>query len=159
MEDSSNGQVLDEEDVPFGDVPAISEALGELQTQLQDLKSATEHIEDSQEAAQEAVEAAGEVYEATKKLTASTETLIARIDSVNFPERFEEIEEKIVNAHGQIAEIEGKIEKAKTALQRDLEKTEGRLSDRIDHLELLLKVAIASPVIVGLILLLAMALM
>ena len=96
---------------------------------------------------------------ATKKLTASTKTLITRIKSVDFPERFEGVEDKIENLRSQTESLGEKIEETQSIVQRDLEKTEDRLAEQMERLELLLKVAIASPVVVGLILLLAVALM
>lgn len=138
MENEPNG----ESDIPFADVPEISEALGRLQAELQDLKSATKHIEESQEAAREAVSTAESVRSATEDLTSSTEALVERIEEVDFPERFSALED-------QIEGLEKTIYEAHNKRDRKREEMEERLTKRMDQVEFLAKGAIVTSFFVG----------
>ena len=108
------------DEVPFGNVSQISEALGRLQEKLQDLGSATAHIEKSQEAAKDASEAANEVRSAAEDLVESTTQLVGRIDEIDFPTRLDEIERTAQKNRKQIDETKSQVtsrqEKIATAL-------------------------------------------
>lgn len=141
MENESNGEA----DIPFADVPKISETLGRLQKELQDLKSATEHIEESQEAAEEAVDAAERVRSATGELTSSTESLVERIEKVNFPRRFGALEDLI-------EDLEKTIYEAHNTRDRKREEMEERLTEQMEQIEFLAQEAVVTSIIIGIVL-------
>jgi len=138
-------------DTPFGDVPAISKSLAQLQEELQDLRSATEHIDVSKDAAQKAAEAAEGVRSASETLVEANQSLIERLDAVDLPARLDGLEEAVQDVQREISGLESSLsdrqEKIGRAIQsqaRDLE----TLSTRV----------IAGLIIVGLIALAAVIL-
>lgn len=99
----------DRAEAPFGSIPEISEALGQLQEKLRDLESATAHIEKSQKAATDASEAANKVRSAAADLVESTGELVERIDDVDFPSRLDEIEDSVEENGKQIAGFKSEV--------------------------------------------------
>lgn len=131
-------------EVPFGNVPQISEALGRLQEKLQDLDAATAHIEESQEAAKDASEAANEVRSAAEDLVESTTQLVNRIDEVDFPARLNEIERAVEKNRKQIDESKSQV----TSRQKKLATALNSLNQDLDALRTQVLIGLA---VVGLI--------
>ena len=127
--------------VPFADVPAVSDAIERLKSELDDLQSATSHIEASKKAASKAAEAADQVTSSTATFASSTESLIARVEAIDFPERFNALEEatsemktllsdELGRAKSEISDLTDKQEASASAVEAIEDKVE-RLTDGV----------------------------
>lgn len=120
------------------DLPALNDALGTLQGELERLRSAAEHIEQSKEAAREAVEAARHVGQASAGLTAQTDTLIGRLDKVDFPSRLDKLDATVSALHTGFQLIQGRLDSVERnvqdATERALESGLQMIKGRLDSL-------------------------
>lgn len=116
---------------------AIHKELEALATELGALQTAVTHINNAAAAAQSAVDTAAgyqRVAEVHGRLSDRTERLTKRIETIDFPERFEKLGSALSGISGSIIVVSSRIDAAERSLQKALGELAGNQDAGFDGL-------------------------
>lgn len=143
---TGNGQPVGPSGFSPQNLPALQDALGSIESDLERLRSAAVQLEQSQQAATDAAETGRQVSQTAAGLTDQATKLLDRLDRVDFPLRLDKLDASVSalqvglqTTQGRLDNVERNLQDAVRRAQERLDKVEPNLQDAVrraqEHLE------------------------
>jgi len=120
----------------------IHEELNKLQNELARLKEAVEHIDSAKKASKSAVDSAEEVIATSQKLSKEYYTLadkagklVAKIDSVDFPIRFDKLDANVAGIVASVQSTQSRLDTVEANISSKIEGSIKEMFSKIDSSE------------------------